>query len=108
MNSYLDWQFDKINNFEYKLALSNNYTEEELKALEDLYGNATSQTLAIELENGDKKETNTVVINDAEGYLRQTDHNKNYITLNDDGVYLTEKLTEKYNLKIGDEISWHI
>ena len=108
MNSYLDWQFDKINNFEYKLALSNNYTEEELKVLEDLYGNATSQTLAIEFENGDKKETNTVVINDAEGYLRQTDHNKNYITLNDDGVYLTEKLAEKYNLKIGDEISWHI
>lgn len=108
MNSYLDWQFDKINNFEYKLALSNNCTEEELKSLENLYGNATSQTLAIEFENGDKKETNTVVVNDAEGYLRQTDHNKNYITLNDDGVYLTEKLAEKYNLKIGDEISWHI
>ena len=108
MNSYLDWQFDKINNFEYKLALSNNCTEEELKDLEDLYGNATSQTLAIEFENGDKKESNTVVVNDAEGYLRQTDHNKNYITLNDNGVYLTEKLAEKYNLKIGDEISWHI
>lgn len=108
MNSYLDWQFDKINNFEYKLALSNNCTEEELKDLEDLYGNATSQTLAIEFENGDKKESNTVVVNDAEGYLRQTDHNKNYITLNDNGVYLTEKLAEKYNLKIGDEISWRI
>lgn len=108
MNSYLDWQFDKINNFEYKLALSNNCTEEELKTIEDLYGNATSQTLAIELKTGDKKETNTIVINDAEGYLRQTDHNKNYITLNDNGVYLTEKLAEKYNLKIGDEISWHI
>lgn len=108
MNSYLDWQFDKINNFEYKLALSNNCTEEELKTIEDLYGNATSQTLAIELKTGDKKETNTIVINDAEGYLRQTDHNKNYITLNDNGVYLTEKLAEKYNLKIGDEMSWHI
>lgn len=108
MNSYLDWQFDKINNFEYKLALSNNCTEEELKTIEDLYGNATSQTLAIELKTGDKKETNTIVINDAEGYLRQTDHNKNYITLNDNGVYLTEKLAKKYNLKIGDEMSWHI
>ena len=68
MNSYLDWQFDKINNFEYKLALSNNCTEEELKTLEDLYGNATSQTLAIELENEEIEKQLNKTINAKENW----------------------------------------
>ena len=107
MNSYLDWQFDKINNFEYKLGLSSNYTDEEIEDAKNKYGNATSQTFAIEVKNGDKKETNTLTINDAKDYLKYTDHNKNYIDLKDDGIYITEKLSEKYDLKVGDEISWH-
>ncbi len=107
MNSYLDWQFNKLNDFEYKLGLSSNYTDEELEDAKNKYGNATSQTLAIEVKNGDKKETNTLTINDAKDYLKYTDHNKNYIDLKDDGIYITEKLSEKYDLKVGDEISWH-
>lgn len=108
MNSYLNWEFDIINKFEYKISLANNYTDEELKTLEEKYGNATSQSLGIELKIDDKKETNSIVVNDAKDYLKCTDHNKNYIYLKDDGVYITEKLAEKYNLKIGDSITWHI
>ena len=28
--------------------------------------------------------------------------------LKDDGIYITEKLSEKYGLQVGDEITWHI
>ena len=108
MNSYLNWEFDIINKFEYKISLANNYTDEELKSLEEKYENATSQSLGIELKIDDKKETNSIVVNDAKDYLKYTDHNKNYIDLKDDGVYITEKLAGKYNLKIGDSITWHI
>ena len=108
MNSYLNWEFDIINKFEYKISLANNYTDEELKSLEEKYENATSQSLGIELKIDDKKETNSIVVNDAKDYLKYTDHNKNYIDLKDNGVYITEKLAGKYNLKIGDSITWHI
>ena len=33
MKSYLSWEFDKISNFEYKLSLSNNYTNEQFKII---------------------------------------------------------------------------
>lgn len=33
MKSYLSWEFDKISNFEYKLSLSNNYTNEQFKSI---------------------------------------------------------------------------
>lgn len=107
MNSYLDWEFEKINNFKYKLSLQNNYSEEQYEEITQKYGNATTQTLGIELKNGDKKETNVIVINDAKEYVKYTNHNKDYINLSDDGIYITEKLSDKYSLKIGDEITWH-
>lgn len=108
MNSYLDWEFNKISNFEYKLSLSNNYTNEQLEKLTDKYGKSTSETLGIEIKNGEKKEANTLVVNDAKDYLKYTNHNREYMDLKDDGIYITEKLSKKYNLNIGDTISWHI
>ena len=108
MKAYLSWEFDKISNFEYKLSLSDSYTDEELNNITEKYGKDTSETFGIEIKNNDKKETNTLTVNDAPDKLKYTDHNKEYMDLKDDGIYITEKLSEKYNLNVGDEITWHI
>lgn len=108
MNSYLDWQFEKISDFKYKLSLEENYTDEQLDNLTNEYGNATSKSLGIEIKNKDVKETNILTVNDAKEYLRYTDHNKEYINLSDDGIYITEKLSDTLNLNVGDEITWHV
>lgn len=108
MKSYLSWEFDKISNFEYKLSLSNNYTDDQFANIKEKYGNQTSKSYGIEIKNGDKKETNTLTVNDAPDKLKYTNHNKEYMDLKDDGIYITEKLSEKYELKVGDEITWHI
>lgn len=108
MNSYLDWEFEKISKFDYKLTLKSDYTENELDKLKQKYGNATSMTLGIEFKNGDSKQANSIVVNDAKDNLKYTNHEREYMDLNDDGIYVTEKLAEKYNLKIGEEVEWHI
>lgn len=108
MKLYLSWEFDKISNFEYKLSLSNNYTDDQFTNITEKYGNETSESFGIEIKNVDKKETNTLTVNDAPNKLKYTNHNKEYMDLKDDGIYITEKLSEKYGLKVGDEITWHI
>ena len=108
MKSYLSWEFDKISNFEYKLSLSNNYTDDQFTNITEKYGNETSESFGIEIKNVDKKETNALTVNDAPNKLKYTNHNKEYMDLKDDGIYITEKLSEKYGLKVGDEITWHI
>ena len=108
MKSYLSWEFDKISNFEYKLSLSNNYTDDQFVNIKEKYGNETSESFGIEIKNVDKKETNTLTVNDAPNKSKYTNHNKEYMDLKDDGIYITEKLSEKYGLKVGDEITWHI
>ena len=108
MNGYLDWEFNKICNFDYKITLKDDYTSEQLNNLTNEYGNNTSQTLGIEIKNGDKKETNSITVNDALDYLKYTNHKREYMTISSDGVYITEKLADTLKLKVNDEIEWHI
>ena len=103
MNSYLNWQFDELYNFKYKLSISSTCTDDELTNLTNTYGSQTSETLGIEIKKSDDtKETNVITINDAKEYLRYSGHNKEFINLKDDGVYITEKLAGKLGLNVGD------
>jgi putative ABC transport system permease protein len=108
MNSYLDWEFNKICNFDYKITLKEDCTEEQFNNLISKYGDNTSQTLGIEIKNGDKKETNIITVNNALDYLKYTNHKREYMDISSDGVYITEKLADTLKLKVNDEIEWHI
>ena len=108
MNNFIEWQFEDLYNFDYKLSLKADYTDEQYKKITDEYGTATSETLGIEIENGDKKEANNAFVDDSDGYIRFTDGDRNYVNLKDDGVFVTRKLAENKGYKIGDTIKWHI
>ena len=50
-----------------------------------------------------------MTVNDAEGLLNLTNHNKEPMKItNDKGVYITEKLSSTEGIKKGDKIKWHI
>ena len=109
MNYFIDLQFDKLYNFDYKLVLKDNISETKLKELEDIYGNKTSKTYGIEIKDGQKRESNNIFVQDAKDYIRFVDKNGNFTNINsNDGVYVTYKLAENKGYKIGDEITWHI
>ena len=108
MNNFIDTQFEKLYNFDYKLTLKSGYSDETLENLINKYGNNTSQTLGIEIRNEDTKEANNIFIDDSNGYVRFINHNQEYVSLKDDGIFVTEKLANIKGYKIGDKISWHI
>jgi putative ABC transport system permease protein len=110
MNFFVKLQFEDMYNFDYKLTLKENLSEEELNDLYGKYGSNTSQSLGIEIKdkNG-KRESNNIFITDANDYVRFVD-NKNKIEdkPTDDGIYVTYKLASTKGYKLGDEITWHI
>ena len=108
MNKFLDDQFDKLYNFDYKLSIKQDYTKEQYDKLIERFGENTSQTLMIEIENGDIKDKNNIFVNNSKGYVRFVNHNGDFINLNDDGIFVTEKLADVKGYKIGDTIKWHI
>lgn len=108
MNNFINTQFERLYNFDYKLTLKEGYTNEQFEKITNEYGNSTSQTLGIEIKNGDKKEANNIFVNDSNNNVRFLNKDGEYIKLEDDGIYVTEKLAELKGYKIGDKISWHI
>ena len=110
MNFFVKLQFEDLYNFDYKLNIKEGISSEEYNELYDKYGNNTSQSLGIEIKDKDgKRESNNILVTDAEDYLRFVD-NKNRLKEKptDDGVYVTYKLADSKGYKIGDKIEWHI
>ena len=108
IESYMDWEYKTINSYAYKVSLNADYTDAQYNHLIDLYGSSTSQTKSIEFKNAKKKYTESLLVSDGKGKLNATDHNQKVMKLKSNGIYLTEKLAKKYNVKVGDKIQWHI
>ncbi len=110
MNFFVKLQFEDLYNFGYKLNIKEDISNEEYNSLYEKYGSKTSQSIGIEIrdKNG-KRESNSILVTDAGDYLRFVD-NKNRIKdkPTNNGVYVTYKLAETNNYKLGDEIEWHI
>ena len=110
MNYFIDLQFNRIFNFEYKLSLKSDISKENLKELTDKYGDNTSQSIYIEVKDNDGNiESNNIFVTDSKDYVRFVDNKDQFINVdNDDGVYITYKLAKTKGYSIGDEISWHV
>jgi ABC-type antimicrobial peptide transport system permease subunit len=110
MNYFIKLQFEDLYNFNYKLSLKENLSDDEIKVLEEEFGKFSSQTLGIEIkdENGERTQNNAFVT-DAGDYIRFQDDNGAFITLDsNDGIYVTYKLAETKGYEIGDTLNWHI
>ncbi len=122
LNHYMEWEFDKIQAYKYKLTLSENVSDDRLDELFDNYGDATSQTVAIEYKDSDGDiVTSTITVNDSDGYLRVSDHDTNTYDINEgipgntDGdinkagaLFATEKLLKENGFSLGDNVKWRI
>lgn len=109
MNHFIKLQFEDLYNFNYKLSLKENINDDELKVLTDKYGNNTSETLTIETKIGKEREANTIFVTNARNLVRFQNENGEFIKVNkNNGVYVTRKLADQKNLKVGDTIKWHI
>ncbi len=109
MNHFIKLQFEDLYNFNYKLSLKENIKDDELKVLTDKYGNNTSETLTIETKIGKEREVNTIFVTNAGNLVRFQNENGKFIKVNkNNGVYITRKLADQKNLKVGDTIKWHI
>ena len=110
MNFFVKLQFEDLYNFDYKLNIKENISDNELQILYDEYGTNTSKTIGIEIKNSDgSREANNIFVTDASNYVRFVD-NKNRIKEkpSDDGIYVTYKLASNKGYKLGDYVTWHI
>ena len=107
LNDYLRLEFKTINSYEYKLNISKDIEYEDYVKLEEEYGDKTSLSLPIEIDNENSVSTN-IFINDTDGLVKTINSKEKEIELKDNGVYITRNLAKKLNKKVGSYIKWHI
>ena len=107
-NNFIDMQFTKLYNFDYKLTLSQNITDSEYDKLIKKYDKSSS-SIGIEIKNKDERITTSANVIDSGNYLRYINEKDEFIKIDSNkGIYLTRLLAEKNNIKVGDKIKWHI
>ena len=110
MNFFIKLQFEMLYNFDYKLNIKENISDDELKELYNKYGEHTSKSLGIEVkdEKGNRQ-SNNIFVTDAGNYVRFVDRKNKIIDKpNNDGIFVTYKLAETKGYKLGDTLTWHI
>ena len=65
-------------------------------------------TKTIQIEANDVKKTQVLTVHDKSPLITPTDKNRHEMTLPKDGIAISQKTAEMFDLKIGDEITWHI
>lgn len=110
MNHFIDLQFNRLFNFDYKLSIKSDINNSLLEDLTNKYGNATSQSLYIEIKDTEgNRESNNIFVTDSKDYVRFIDNKEKFVNINkNDGVYVTYKLAKTKGYNIGDEITWHV
>ena len=110
MNHLVKLQFDDLYNFKYKLTLKENISEEDYQNLQTTYGDSTSETINIEItDKNNSRITSNIFVTDAGDKVRFKNIKNKYIDkLEEGGVYITRKLAETLNYKVGDEITFRI
>ena len=110
MNFFVKLQFETLYNFDYKLVINENISDNELRVLYDEYGKYTSESLGIEVKDSDgNRESNNIFVTDADNYVRFVDRKNKVIDRPaDNGIYVTYKLAETKGYKLGDIITWHV
>ena len=110
MNFFVKLQFETLYNFDYKLILKENLSNNELNNIYNKYGKYTSESIGIEIQNKNgNRESNNIFVTDANNYVRFVDRKNNIINKpNDNGIYVTYKLAETKGYKLGDKIRWHV
>lgn len=100
LDNFISWQYDDIYHFKNQINLNTPGVIDS--SLED-YG--TTSSMGIEIKNEGPE---SLTIDDSGKYITYTDYNKEKISLKNEGVMITEKLADKYNLKVGDNITFKI
>ena len=108
MGDVKDWQYDQIYHYNSKLFLNENITDSQLDNILDETNGEEMMEETIEMKYKGNKNTGTLTVYNESELYKTTDINRNYITLDPNGIAISNKMAEVLNIKVGDKVRWHV
>lgn len=108
VNDLKTWKYDDINHFETQLVLEGNVSQSQIDSIIKEVNGTPVMTRSIQIQANGIKKSQVLTVHDKTSLITPTDKNRNKMTLPEDGVSITQKTAELFNLKRGDKILWHL
>ena len=108
VNDLKTWKYDDINHYETQLVLQDNISQSQIDSIIDEVNGTPIMTKTIQIKANDVKMTQILTVHDKSPLITQTDKNRHEMTLPKDGISISQKTAELFDLKVGDEIEWHL
>ena len=108
LNELKSWEYDDISHYESKLLLSSDANPLEVYYILNETDGSFIMQQSIEIKANDKEDTVSLLVSNNTDLISYTDSDRNPIEIDEGDVSISTKLAEKFNLKIGDKIRWHI
>lgn len=102
-----EWTFTDLHHYNSRISIEGSKIS-QINSLKEVVKGESSQATLIELvRDGDFKTTNLVAY-DVDKLIEFEDTKSNTVTLKDDKLYISKKLSDKYGIKKGDTLKWRI
>ncbi|MBR1609884.1 MAG: ABC transporter permease, partial [Methanobrevibacter sp.] len=108
VNDLKTWKYDDINHYETQLILQDDVSASQIDSIIDEVNGTPIMTKSIQIEANGVEKTQVLTVHDKTSLITPTDKNRNEITLPEDGVSISQKTAELFDLEVGDTIRWHI
>lgn len=99
-------QYTDLNKYEYKITLAQNLSNDNISYIKEKYETSSINAIEILTENGYK--TKSLEIYNVKEMIEFQDAKYKKMELKNDGIYLTDRLSKSFNLKVGDTVKWKI
>jgi len=108
MNILKKWQYEDINQFESKIQLEENVTDEQITAIIQAISGEAIMESSIELRSNGIKKNGSAIITDDVTLIQPTGTDKKPAYLPKDGISITTKMADVLGIGVGDTVEWHI
>ncbi len=106
MNNYLDTYYQKAMNYETRIYLNDEATDEDRQYVVNKFDKAdysASVSVQVTDKNGDEKPVSLDIYNIKNGKIAFPDGKNGFTEITDDGVFVCKRIAESLNLKVGSE-----
>ncbi len=103
MNAFIDVFYNKAINYETVINISEETTNEQALELCQQYNGDWASKSSIQIS---EKALSLEIYNITKDYVRFVDNDLNFIKLNDDGVFVCQRIAKDFNLKVGGNIEF--
>ena len=102
------WKYEDINHFETQIILNDNVTQSQIDSIVDEVNGTPIMTETIQIRTKGIKKTEKLTVHNETPLITPTDKDRHEITLPKDGIAISQKTADIFDLKVGDKVRWHL